>query len=426
MATVSVNILKEHPQNSFFFDDISGDAWDAFLDSVRTSGIIEPIVVTQDNIIVSGHQRVRACKELGINDVKYVVNTYASEDQITKDLIETNLRQRGIGNPNPVKLGRCIKELERIYGIRQGRRTDIVKKVDNVNIPTTETEFAEKLGMSRQTLQNYKKLAELIPEVEDFLVTGMITPTTALAISHQLCVDDQKVLMSKLDEETKYTQSEVQKQIDAMKLNDTDKPTQREKFEKTRADKYKSENDDLKKKLENSYSSEDYNSVKAENEKLRAEIEELKKEEKPPFPISEEPSSDNNVSSNAIDVISSSEYQELLEKYNDLISQHNTDQDLIANKDADINRLQLSMDDNKYHAAKSNKILAALSRVNSVVQNELLPLLYNNDLSNVSDAMSAKVEESLLNNIEIMNKCIMDLHTGNYKEVNVEEISVIE
>lgn len=24
--------------------------------------------------------------------------------------IETNIRQRGIGNPNPIKLGRCIKE----------------------------------------------------------------------------------------------------------------------------------------------------------------------------------------------------------------------------------------------------------------------------------------------------------------------------
>lgn len=34
--------------------------------------------------------------------------------------IETNIRQRGIGNPNPIKLGRCIKELERIYGVREG------------------------------------------------------------------------------------------------------------------------------------------------------------------------------------------------------------------------------------------------------------------------------------------------------------------
>lgn len=37
-----------------------------------------------------------------------------------QDLIESNLRQRVLGNPNPVKLGRCIKELERIYGIQHG------------------------------------------------------------------------------------------------------------------------------------------------------------------------------------------------------------------------------------------------------------------------------------------------------------------
>lgn len=28
--------------------------------------------------------------------------------------------QRGIGNCNPMKMAKCIMELERIYGIRQG------------------------------------------------------------------------------------------------------------------------------------------------------------------------------------------------------------------------------------------------------------------------------------------------------------------
>lgn len=53
-------------------------------------------------------------------DTGVIPKTFAA-DTITslseEDLIETNIRQRGIGNPNPVKLGRCIKELERIYGI---------------------------------------------------------------------------------------------------------------------------------------------------------------------------------------------------------------------------------------------------------------------------------------------------------------------
>ena len=37
-----------------------------------------------------------------------------------KELTESNLRQRVLGNPNAMKLSRCIKEIERIYGVRNG------------------------------------------------------------------------------------------------------------------------------------------------------------------------------------------------------------------------------------------------------------------------------------------------------------------
>ena len=37
----------------------------------------------------------------------------------------------------------------------------------------TEADLANMLGLTRQTLQNYKTLASLIPEVEDFIDTGI-------------------------------------------------------------------------------------------------------------------------------------------------------------------------------------------------------------------------------------------------------------
>lgn len=85
--------------------------------------------------------------------------------------IETNIRQRGIGNPNPVKLGRCIKELERIYGIEHGgdRKTSS-PKVSDLN----QSDIAEMIGVSVDTLNNYKKLTELIPELEDLVDTGIL------------------------------------------------------------------------------------------------------------------------------------------------------------------------------------------------------------------------------------------------------------
>ena len=96
---------------------MSGSKWEEFVESVRTSGVIEPIVITRDFTIVSGHQRVRACKELGIEEIPARVKDYADEDAVIKDLLETNVRQRGNIDGSALKLGRIIAELERIYGI---------------------------------------------------------------------------------------------------------------------------------------------------------------------------------------------------------------------------------------------------------------------------------------------------------------------
>ena len=123
---IKISKLKPHPRNKELFDNVTGDKWEEFLESVRASGIIVPITITSDNTIVSGEQRVRACQELGISEIPYIAKKYKAtdgltiEDAILRDLIESNLKQRGKGNPNKVKLAKCIAELERIYKVRQG------------------------------------------------------------------------------------------------------------------------------------------------------------------------------------------------------------------------------------------------------------------------------------------------------------------
>ena len=218
MELLKITELVPHPQNSYYFDDISGDAWDEFLQSIKTSGVIEPVIATQTKVIVSGHQRVRACRQLNIPEIKVIINEYENEDAILKDLIETNIRQRGVGNPNPVKFGRCIRELERIYGIQHGGdRKSSGNNCHLINTPQTQPELAKVLGISVKSLNNYKKLTDLIPELQESLNTGTITATTALAISRQLSKEDQLALISQLDSSTQYTNSKIQKYIDEIK-----------------------------------------------------------------------------------------------------------------------------------------------------------------------------------------------------------------
>ncbi len=224
MQQINVNELKAHPRNSEFFDDMTGDAWKAFLESIKTSGVIEPVVITPEKIIISGHQRVRACKELGITTVLTDMRDYSDEDKILKDLIETNIRQRGIGNPNPVKLGRCIKELERIYGFREGRPEKLSNNFTVNNQPANESELAEQLGITRQTLQNYKKLTEMIPELEELVDIGFVTNTTALAIMRNLSEEEQIKLISSMDTTKKITQKQVQQYLDKIKQLESREP----------------------------------------------------------------------------------------------------------------------------------------------------------------------------------------------------------
>ena len=214
MQQLNINERKPHPRNNEFFDDMTGDAWEAFKESIKTSGIIEPIVVTKDMIIVSGHQRVRAAKELGLSTVIVDIRKYENDDKVLKDLIETNIRQRGIGNPNPIKLGRCIKELERIYGVEHGgdRKTSNPKLSD-----LNQSDIAEMIGISVDTLNNYKKLTELIPELEDLVETGILAPTTATALVKLMTPSEQEDFVKSMDITQKITQKQVQQYINEIK-----------------------------------------------------------------------------------------------------------------------------------------------------------------------------------------------------------------
>ena len=95
--------LHEHPRNQEFFDDIVGSKWDEFKTSIAQMGVMNPLIVTEDNTVISGWQRTRAALELGMENVPCIVRQFGSEDEILRCLIETNIRQRGRIDSNHFK-----------------------------------------------------------------------------------------------------------------------------------------------------------------------------------------------------------------------------------------------------------------------------------------------------------------------------------
>ncbi len=57
--------LLVHPQNAFYFDALTENAYLQLKRSIEVDGVLEAALVTQDDIIVSGSNRKAICMELG-------------------------------------------------------------------------------------------------------------------------------------------------------------------------------------------------------------------------------------------------------------------------------------------------------------------------------------------------------------------------
>ena len=278
---IEVNKLIPHERNIEFFDDITGDNWTEFKKSIETSGVIEPVVVTQNYIIVSGHQRVRACIELCKSEVPCEVKIYDSEELIIKDLLETNLRQRGIGNTNAIKFARCIAELERIYDIRNGGNRKSER--DNL-VLKSQSDLANELGFSNKQLQDYKKLLNLIPELQDLIEKDQISPTIGYKVLSKLSKTEQEQLIADFGKDyiSSLTQIKAQELIKEFKKKEDDllreKKQLEEKIQQQQA--LEQEIETLKKQFKErpEKEPEDYQKVKNELKDNKKYYDNLKKD----------------------------------------------------------------------------------------------------------------------------------------------------
>lgn len=103
---------------------------------------------------------------------------------ISPDVIISHIRRRGEIGGSAKKVGKRIKELERLYGIQNGG--DRKSEPNYSELKKSQTDLAAQMGISVDTLQNYKMLAEMIPELEELVSTGIVTKTTALAMMRNL------------------------------------------------------------------------------------------------------------------------------------------------------------------------------------------------------------------------------------------------
>ena len=238
---VSISVLKVHPRNQEFFDDIYGDEYERFKQSVRNDGILSPLIVTSDMTIISGHQRYRAAKDLGIVTVPVIIREDLSdEDNILKALIAANF---GRIKKNKDKLRKAVAEYVQLCGYSPNgdRKTECQN-----GTRLTLDEIAGQLGTSKRNLQRALSIERnLTDSMKELLDTGVISKTVAADVIASLSESEQEELISQLDITKKHTAKDTERIIADLKES---KERQQKELNsaKAEADRLRSENNRLR------------------------------------------------------------------------------------------------------------------------------------------------------------------------------------
>ena len=216
---INISVLKPHPKNNEFFDDLNGEEFERLKNSIRDEKIYTDILVSPDMTIISGHQRVRAAKELGMTLVPIKIDDdLQDENSKLRALISNNFGRR---KNDPAKDRKALETYVELRGYKQHDNQWTCH--NGTTTKSTLDEIAKELNMSKRNLQRALRIERnLTDSMKELLDTGEITKTFASDTIASLTEEEQEELISKLDVTKKYTQKQIEKYIAEMKSPDSD------------------------------------------------------------------------------------------------------------------------------------------------------------------------------------------------------------
>jgi ParB-like chromosome segregation protein Spo0J len=169
--------LKTHPRQAAMFDDLPNLQLRDLAQDIHVRGLEKPIEILPDGTIVCGHQRTRAVKLLGWDEIPAWINhELAAQGDLAVEqrLIEDNLVGRKMDRLDQI---RCYKRLHDMAQVmpsgrrrshQRGRLRDII---------------GERLDISGRTLDRYLRVVNTPREVQDAFRASNITLVNASKVA---------------------------------------------------------------------------------------------------------------------------------------------------------------------------------------------------------------------------------------------------
>ena len=180
-------IQKLRPFEGHPFKVTDNEEMDQLVWSVLTQGLLTPLVVRPlpngDYEVISGHRRLHACKKAGIETVPALI-TDMDRDAAAIALVDSNLHREKI-LPSEKAFAYKLK-LEALK--HQGTSSQLGTKL------RSDEMIAQQTGDSRNQVQRYVRLTNLIPGILQKVDEGRISLTPAVELSYLTDAEQEDLL----------------------------------------------------------------------------------------------------------------------------------------------------------------------------------------------------------------------------------------
>lgn len=197
----TLKVADIHPFEGHPFNVLDNkDMWD-LVESVKRYGVLEPVMVINrpegGYEMVSGHRRMRACQLAGIQTIPTIVRNLDRDEAIIA-MVDANLKREVI---SPMEKARAYQMKTDAMKRKVGRRSK--EEIASGEKPlTADEELAKQTGESVATVQRFKTLNKLVPEMQELVDKKQVPVNTGADIA-QLKPEEQKELADAIQKEAK-------------------------------------------------------------------------------------------------------------------------------------------------------------------------------------------------------------------------------
>ncbi len=180
-GTTDIEVEAIYPFENHPFKVLDDEKMDELVESIKVNGVLTPVIVRPDDEgtyeMISGHRRLHAAKRAGLRKVPAIVKE-VTDDEATIMMVDANVQREEILPSEKAFAYKMRYDAMR----RQGARKDLTSSQVGTKL-RADDELAKQVGESRNMVQRYMRLVDLIPELLDLVDIKKVPLMTAVEMS---------------------------------------------------------------------------------------------------------------------------------------------------------------------------------------------------------------------------------------------------